>query len=481
MLFMVGMTLALGLGCADEPVEDVSRAEPDPSPPVPKHDDSKVAPAHDDMDGDRIAVFGMLATTEGARVADRAVILVDATGERRELRTDGRGKFVADEIAVPYDLAVAPGVDGVPTVILGLARRDPYVEVSEHEILEPVDPPSQTLRVGVPAPVCPAPVEDGCFVAVVTGSRSGRGGGRGACSGKSGGAVVVDARHVWRGHDVAAGERIDVHVLTACTSTSTSDAGEGVLLPTYGYATLSEIAPAPGETTDLGMVRPHAVPTMPPMNVGARDPGELASWSWSIEVSLDVPSGSPRGEMVLMTASSPAAPLVLPRLPASSFFVHVRAGESRPDMVPGFDRSVEAWSGARAVVPLADPPPVVAVEVAAGPELARPAVGATVAPRDVGFEWTSAVPALASLLVVDLERGPRFRVLTDEEEVPYERLEALGFDALHEGGHLVDLTTSPRRRLDEATSPDPSVRNRYVSGTRGSAETRLRAPFEVLR
>jgi len=218
-----------------------------------------------------------------------------------------------------------------------------------------------------------------------------------------------------------------------------------------------------------------------PVTIGAKGGVEaLLDWRWSTSVFLDL-TGEPRGpETAFVFAVLPAAvttlrfPLVPgARMRASIAATHPRAGEQG-----GFHRSTEAWSGER---PLSVDP--IELEVAAGPEIVRPAAGGNMSRRGVGFAWRSfGIAALSTLTVSDTIRGSvRFRVTTPGHEVSLARLAQLGLPRLELGDHLLDLSTFPGARADDAVSPNPALRRRHGDRARAGMTTHLRVPFQVTK
>ena len=118
----------LALGCADNTSPRPSIGQPDAQPPG-----TVTASASDDPPAStRIHVSGSVATDLDDPMGGRAVVLVDARGERRESLTDEGGAFLFSDVTPPYDLMVA-GASRGPTVLLGLRRRDPYIELFERD------------------------------------------------------------------------------------------------------------------------------------------------------------------------------------------------------------------------------------------------------------------------------------------------------------------------------------------------------------
>ena len=459
-LFVV-LSVGLSAACGSEGGQ-VPRAAPTETPPrvaVPEE-----TPAEREAVVERVDVSGWVATDLDEPIGGRTVRIVDARGARYDVVTDGRGRFATGEVAVPYDLVVAPGASSPATVHLGLLRPDPYIEIFERDGPTP-SPARQTIRVGVRAPGCGA----SCRVTVVTTSPSGAGTTTVPC-GKGDGVLVVDVAHGWRGLALQPDELIDVHVLVDDASNAS-----------FAYARIDGVASAPGDTLDVGVVAPEPVPATDAVDIGAKGGGEaLVDWSWTTSVALDVSGARASQAPGFVFAAAPAAslPIRLPLIPRVEVRATVSARHPQSDARGAFHRSTEVWSGAR---PLSVHP--IALELAAGPEMVRPETGGSFSQRGLGFEWSAMdVGALYTLTVVDTARGgARFRVLTAEHEVPLGRLAQLGLPKLDLGDHIADLSASPRVEVADAASPDPAVRRQRQDRTRPGVTTRLRIPFQVTR
>lgn len=422
------------------------------------------APAEGEAVVERLDVTGWVATDLDEPIRGRTVRIVDARGARYDVVTDGRGGFAIREVAVPYDLVVAPGASSPATVHLGLLRSDPYIELFERDGPTP-SPARQTIRVGVRAPGCGA----SCRVTVVTTSPSGAGTTTMPC-GNGERVVVVDVDHGWRGLALQPEELIDVHVLVDDASNAS-----------FAYARIDGVVSAPGDTLDVGIVAPEPVPATDAITVGAMGGGgALVDWSWTTSVALDVSGDRARQDPGFVFAAAPAASATvrLPLIPRVEVRATVSARHPQSDAHGAFHRSTEVWSGAR---PLSVDP--IALEVAAGPEMVRPEIGGRFSQRGLGFEWSAMdVGALYTLTVVDTTRGgARFRVLTTEHEVPLGRLALLGLPKLDLGDHIADLSAALRVGVADAASPDPAVRRQRQDRTRPGGMTRLRVPFQVTR
>jgi hypothetical protein len=455
------MLVALSMSCASEEVESPLAIRSDPPPRTP----ARAEPSEREVVADTIDVAGVVATDLDARISGRTLVVLDARGVRQQAVTGDDGGFVFTDVVPPYDLTVAPSPYGAVTVLLGLRRRDPYVELFERDG-PTTSPARQTIRVGVRAPACDAA---SCRVTAVTTSPSGFGSATASCQ-DGDPIVVLDVDHGWRGLSVRPDERIDVHLLVGDDERSS-----------FAYARIAGVPAAPGDTLDVGVTDPAPVPVSEPVPIGVHGgAGALVDWRWTMSVSLDLSSettGAERGFVFAMVPEA-SATVRLPLIPGARMRAGVEATHPRGEAEGGFFRSIEAWSGTR---PLSVNP--VSIDVVAGPDLVRPTVGGILSRRGLGFEWRSfGIAALSTLTVIDITRGgARFRVLTTGEEVSLARLAELGLPKLELGDHMLDLSTSPLVGIDDATSPDVDVRRRRHDSTRPGMTTRLRVPFQVTK
>jgi hypothetical protein len=423
---------------------------------------------------ERIQVGGIIVSDLEGGARERSVALVDARGQRQNAVTDDAGAFAFSEVAPPYDLAVASASSGPMTVYLGLERDDPYVDLFERDGPSPAAE-SQTLRVSLHTHACGASPG---WATVVTSSASGTGAATTSCS-DGDGVLTVEVEHAWHGIAVDPSELIDVNVLVgngACSS--------------FAHARLDGIRSAPGETVDVGCVDPVVVPAMGPIMIGARGgPGDLPDWRWTTSLSLDLVGNPARPATALVLAAAPLAFTTahLPLIPGAAIHVNVSASHPRGGHQGGFHRSTEAWSGARGVSAES-----IMLDVVPGPEIVRPAVGATLSRRGLGFEWHAtgptgegrrrdpSGPSLATLAVSDRVRGTlRFRVITTTEEVSLSRLSMLGVPRLELGDHELDLSTMNGVAMDDVVSSDVATRRKHLDKTRPGAAAYLRVPFQV--
>jgi hypothetical protein len=453
---------------------------------------------------DHVHVSGLVANDLGEAVAGRAVVLVDAEGARRATVTAGDGSFGVDAVALPYDVAVA---GSPPAAFLGVERLEATFEVGEPGG-PAVMPPSQTVRIGVRAPGCPA-LRPVCSVTVVTASVGGDGFARAPCAARTqdaapvGGSppaalppTIVNVIHAWRTLPPA-GASVAVHALVRCDAAAggggqgsvdepprAGDGGGSLADGAFAYGRVDGVPAAPGSLRDAGMMDAAVIASTAPVTFGARgDTDELAPWVWTTAVRLDLGGargGAGEGEpgYVFATAEDPATTLRLPNVRGAAVRVEVRAEHPRNDPSGGFFRSAEAWSGAMPVI-TSTPAALLGVDLVAGPDILAPETG-TPLPPDADFSWQGGGAALATLAVADSSRSIQcFRVSTDNEDIANGRLEALGLPPLDPGPHLIALTTYPKSSVADATSPDPAVRRRRFDRTQRGAATYLRAPFDV--
>lgn len=449
--------LAGNPGCASgEGTAPLTRREAPPPSAIP----TTTAPERRSAER-AIDVAGVVATDLDDAIAGREVSLVDARGAQYRTVTNGDGGFSFTRIVPPYDLAVAAASSAAATVYLGLARRDPHVELFERNGPTP-SLARQVLRVGVRSSAC---ASGSCWLTVATASASGEGHAtvhleRDAAVG------WVDVDHHWHGASILPRELLDVHVLLR-------DGDEE--LASFAYARLPQQAAAPGETIDLGVAEVEPVPATDPVSVNAMaGAGALPDWRWTTTVSIDL-SGDAISSFPLVVAEALSTTVRLPLIPQATMRAAISATHPRADAEAGFSRSAEAWSGS---LPLSNG---VSLDVTVGPDLVRPAASGSLSRRGAGFEWLAPPGGvLSTLTVTDISHGAaRFRVFTMDPRAPLARLAQLGLSKLEVGNHVLDLSTSPHFGVEDAVSPDVVLRRRRENRALPGATTYLRVPFQV--
>lgn len=421
------------------PRSEVERLEPDPPPSVD--------------------VEGVLATDLDEPVVGRSVVIVDAHGKRFDTKSKEGGVFRVAGVAPPYDLAIAQAPSGdvrVPTVLFDVSRVDPYVELFERS--GPVGrPPRQTFALAVAAPPC---TSGRCFVAASSSSRHGTGfqstSYEGTCA-----PIVLSLEHEWTAPFVPGGERVDVHVLTMD--------GER---KTFAYAHAADLEASAGATTDLGTLEPHAVETTGPVTFRVSPATLPNTWSRTLGVTVDLPSGA---SFPIFQGESTSSSLVLPVLPGAT--VNASAWALEPPLPESSSTyaASHARSGARAITSAA-----IEVEPAAPPTPVRPQRDGTMSRHGSGFAWSSPGPALSTVTVIDTTRDVvRLRAVLGGDEIPMERLVTLGLARFEPGPHVISIETIDARGIDDATSPDPVVRRRRFDRDVAARATYQRHPFTM--
>jgi hypothetical protein len=420
---------------------------------------SATAFAHSQPPASPVDVVGTVATDHSHAVRGRAVVLVDALRKRYDQLTDDMGRFSAPGIVPPYDLAVAGVTEGA-TVALGLSRSDPYVEVPERLASPPVGP-HQTVRLAV------KPKAD-MFgsVEVVTLSSSGgaRGRGRSTVELEPGSRKLdIDVVHAWRDAAPLEEETLDVHVLVAH-----GDAAS------FEYARVRGVRAVPGSVSDVGVVDVVDVPLGEPIAFGARSAG-LQHLRFRSTLAIDV-----EGALFTIAACPQASGSVRPPT-IPGMLVRSEVTASQPRGNAGGIELAEVWSGNAPVESRS-----LERDIALGPELRRPEIGGTLPRSSRGFAWrrpthgAGLAPALATLTVADTKRNVvRFRVRTNDDEVPFDRLRMLGIPKLLGGDHTLELATDPGVSLEALYSPEPQVRWAHLDRTRAGGRTSLQTPFRV--
>lgn len=398
-----------------------------------------------------VLLRGRVETDEGTPIVGRPITVVDARGKRTEVLSDEGGAFYVADVVRPYDLAVASAPSGsprIPTVYLGLTREDPFLELFER------DGPSdrarmQLVRIGVKPPPCATT----CTASVV--SVSPTGGGASSTSYTGEGVVVFEIEHAWNAPSIAAGETIDVHVLTT-DATRTK----------FAYARRRGIRAESGDIAELGVVEPDAVASSAPLTVTASPHGVSASWTTILATRLELPGG---GAMQLTYEGKAEDTFQLPVIAGAA--MRASAWMQAPPLAerPYFRHSSQAWTGVRAIAGGA-----IGFAMNAGPVPSRPIVDGALSARAPGLAWVNppdARGALSEVTVSNVARGAvLYRVWTNGEEIAFTKLERLGLPRLAPGEHELGLTSMPGHDVDAVVDPDPRGRHaRLDQRTPGSA------------
>jgi hypothetical protein len=460
-IFLVAITSLLA--CADDsarvgPAATVAPVRTEPPAPA-----ASAPPPPSTTSAPTIDVGGRVVDDLEQPVVGRPLVVVDRSGKRVEVMTDEEGGFHVMSIAPPYDLLVTQAPSGAvitPLVYLGLTRDNPRIEVFER--YGPTErPASQPLRIGVKLPPCRA-TTGACWVAVVSTSASGRGGTAGSYT-EGAQTAIYELDHAFQEAAPRAGESLDVHVLVGDAQYTQ-----------YAYAHLPHVPAHPGEPMDLGMTTPLPVPSGDPITIGGHASRLPDGWQWTLASELDVLGG---GTIPLRYDWSPSSELRLPLLPGATWRVAAWAQHPPVEDRPYFHRSSQAWSG---TLPLTATN--VAIEVPLAPETTHPTLEGRLSRRGQGLAWLAPSPALASVVLVDLERGQqRFRAFTSAAEIGLHRLFALGLSPLDPGDHVFDLTTTPGANVDELTQPDERQRRRRFDVHVPGSTTYQRFRFQVTR
>ena len=402
----------------------------------------------------RIEIGGLLVDDLDEPVIGRPIDIVDASGQRFSLITDEGGGFWALGALAPYDVLVAPAPSGAvitPMAYLGLTRRDPRLEVFEHDgpLMRPA---SQLLRVSVTLPPCRAP-SGTCFVSVVSASATGRGGTAASYGGPSS-TTVFALEHAFEKAALAPAESVNVHVLVGDAETTE-----------FAYAAVIDLPASPGAETDVALA-PAPIASSAPVSIAARSAGVPLGWDWTLASELELLDGA---VMTLRYDWSSSSSLRLPLLLGASWRVNAwaqapRDDEDDDDNLPR--RSSQARSGTL---------PVPAANVA----LDLPTPPLPIALSGTSIAWRGE-PSLASVIVIDDVRGAqRFRAFTSEASIPLSRLTAMGLSPLQAGAHTLDLQTTAGADVDSLTEPDDRVRAQRFGLDRPGGATYQRARFMV--
>lgn len=302
---------------------------------------------------------------------------------------------------------------------LGVSRADPVIEVPREEPFF-----VETVSVEVRAPPCGREV---CIVDVVSTSLTGEGA-----------ATVSGTGWVTVQHASRRREPIDVHALVHDAAFSAVAYGRGRGVIEAGRVETREIA------------------------------FERAAGDADETVTLDVPGA--HGVPGASFAIDRRIPLVV----GASWRIERRA--VAPPTATLIHRSSRAWSGAQALE--RDPP---ALPLPIGPEIERPLGAGELSARGAGLSWSPDPRTLFTVDVADVARGVfRYRIVTNASDLPFRRIEALGFPRLRPGAHTLSLTTAPLTDVDEAVSSDVTERRLRFDERRGGAATYETIPFTAI-
>jgi hypothetical protein len=413
---------------------------------------------------ERIDVEGSIATDDDPQPARREIIVVDASGARRDAVTDEHGRFTIHGVVPPYDLAPIPLPGSAPVMYLGLRRRDPSVAVFERDGRGPRS--TRVLRARIDLGRSPCAAGTG-WVTLLTSSTFGSGSGLSECRG---GEKAVDLTVEHASSSAAdTTEEVDVHALVENEDASS-----------VAYAHLSNVRAVAGAVTAAGNLEPSPVRFTAPITIAVGgDSSSLPDWHWTTTLSLDLPGGAGRGatNLFVSTADTSPARLSVPRIPGATVRASVFGVHPRGDGQDGFFRSSEAWSGA-----LVDSSSSLALPVLSGPDFVRPREHEALSRSDISFEWRSPSSNTSALVsLVNPSHGTiALRILTDERSITYDRLRALGIVELEVGEHWLELSGFPGTAIDDLASPDRATRERPYDRSRPGTTTLLRIPISVV-
>jgi hypothetical protein len=171
------------------------------------------------------------------------------------------------------------------------------------------------------------------------------------------------------------------------------------------------------------------------------------------EVALDVPGG---GWFRIGSR--------IPKIAGASWRVKVRSTHApAPPLLYG---TSAAWSGALSIGASApslylDDPPIVSANAS-------------------GVSWAVTPGMLATADVFDVAHGAyRYRVVTNDASISFDRLKRLGLATLLSGAHTVTLATAEATAIDDALSADPTIRGRPTNEHRPGGSTYERVGFNT--
>ena len=404
-------------------------------------------------DSPPIEVVGTVLNDDRSAISGRSIAVVDRRGKRFDVVTDSGGVFQVAGVAPPYDVLVAAAPSGAvvtPVAFLGITRRNPRLEVFEHD--GPTSrPKSQTLRVGVRLPPC----ANSCWVSAASSSPFGAGGA--SASYEAGAAsVILELDHGWTASSLPSSERIDVHVLVG-------DDAYGA----FSYTQVNGVTADPGTTNDLGMLLPLPVDVRGPVEVSVQSGAVPAEWSVALLSWLDLPGGA---RMSFRAGTGPSLVTRLPLVPGATWGIGAWALHPEVENAPYYHFSLQGHSGA---LPLSGPQ--VTLEMRSAPSIVRPSMGGQLSRHAQGIAWTSAdFSALATVVLVDTVQGrPLFRAMTNDAELTFARMQALGVSPPNPGDHVLDLRTNNGTTVDRWTEPDDETRDKQDKESASSSYQRF--------
>lgn len=453
------LLVSLGAGCdTDTPTDGPTTLRP---PTRRRANETNAAGPYpgDSVTGAPIDMKGTVVDDGLRPIAGCPVLVVDAKGKKVEATTDNDGVFIANGVAAPYDLKVAsPSAlsDGHAQILLGLTRSDVRLLHRASDPTTWMDRRGKVLA-SVAYPACPS----GCYVQVRTASSRGHGAYLEWTSGPAHTArVAVD--HDWKAPVSApSDENVSVDVLI-----SDED------FATFWHSRIEPWTLQPDGALDLGTIVPQPIARFGPVTIRVNAHDVPIDWRKEIQVFLAVPGHTPA--FYLQGASSNSLVTFLPSIPGATFEVSARQrAEHLTDPTTG-DRLLSQSAHARvASLPLSTIK--VTLEVHKGPSVLRPEAMGLLSRASAGFAWEPTPGRIGQLGIDDAaEQRPLAIISTAANEVPLERLEALGI-ALRDGRYTLSLVTQVAASLDawaeSAASTGPSD---------GTSSTVIEFAFDVV-
>lgn len=443
-IFGLGQALVMmSAACAVAPVESenvlLPRRQKSPTKEVELSASSKELSS--------TSILGRVVDSADLPLPNREIVLADRQGKRIEVTSDARGEFRATGVTVPYDLLLRlPHGEGIlPLAFFGLRTERPQLRVDTNEGAPRVS--SQSLRVGVSLPACPAGAGP-CWVTLVSVSPSGSGL-TSAAYAEGTSPAAFDVEHVFAALP-RPDESLNVHVL----------AGDA-LSTQYAYAYQGNVQASPGERTSLAMTRLSAIPPGGYVTVEARGASASEAWQWMLSTELQLGEGV---TIPMRFEMSSRLTMRLPTFAGASWRVAAWAeGESAAPVAP----SLRAWSGTlglSATSVLLEVPP---------PALTAPTLATVDSSNDVLISWTGG-SGLAVAEFADAQfANSQFRAFTTESEIRLSRLEALGIPRPQSGDYLLELRTLPSATLDDGLSETRNLGHENLDVPGGSTRQRL--------
>jgi hypothetical protein len=222
-----------------------------------------------------ITVQGTVTDSAGNAIVDRAVSLLDGTGQLEVVLTDTSGKFSVPNVVTPYDVLVTGPSITTPIAYFQLTAAS--LELLGADASSAATPPptesTATISFNVTLPAC-----GGDCTLFLTGSVNGDGiGGYNPIALPESTSYASDLEFVWQGSSPASAQ---ANVLVANAS-----------LTSFWYSTFTETV-SPSDAASWGAVVPSALTTAGTLGLTSTEDGSFPGWSTPyLGVVVNFPGG----------------------------------------------------------------------------------------------------------------------------------------------------------------------------------------------